>query len=192
MSVDLSRQAAEVARVVAGVRDEQLADPSPCVGTPVAGLLDHLVGLTQAFTLAARKEQLSGGPSASADALAGDWRTRIPAQLDDLVEAWREPAAWEGAVTVAGATLPAEVMGLVAVDEVTLHGWDLAVATGQEYAVDPAVAEACLRYVELMAQPGNEELRSGQFGPVVPVPADTPVFDRVLGLAGRDPSWSVS
>ena len=28
--------------------------------------------------------------------------------------------------------MPASAMGVVALDEVTVHGWDLAVATGQE------------------------------------------------------------
>ena len=31
--------------------------------------------------------------------------------------------------------------------------------------------------------------RAGLFGPVVKVPDDAPAFDRVLGLAGRDPGW---
>ena len=85
---DLAPAADELRRVVAGVRDEQLPAPTPCEDTSVAGLLDHLVGLTSAFARAAGK--LPGG-TATADsaALPGDWRTRIPAQLDELVEAWR-------------------------------------------------------------------------------------------------------
>src|SRR4051812_50169341 len=71
---DLGPQAAHVARLVAGVRDEQLGDPTPCDGTTVAGMLDHLVGLTTAFTMAARKETVTGTPRASADELIPDWR----------------------------------------------------------------------------------------------------------------------
>ena len=33
---DLAAAAAETARIVAGVRDDQLADPTPCPGMPVA------------------------------------------------------------------------------------------------------------------------------------------------------------
>jgi uncharacterized protein (TIGR03086 family) len=189
MTIDLGPQAAEVARVVAGVRDDQLGAPTPCAGTPVAGLLDHLVGLTEAFRRAGAKEGVGGAATASAEHLAPDWRSRVPAQLDALAAAWRDPAAWQGVVEVGGVQLPADVMGAVALDEVTVHGWDLAVATGQRYDVEPAAAEACLGYVTLMAQPGNEQVRDGQFGPPVPVPDDAPVFDRVLALAGRDPAW---
>ena len=82
--------------MVAGVRDDQLTDPTPCAGTSVAALLDHLVGLTLAFREAAEKVPQSGGPRADADNLPPDWRTRLPQQLDGLVAAWQQPSAWDG------------------------------------------------------------------------------------------------
>jgi hypothetical protein len=33
-------------------------------------------------------------------------------------------------------------------------------------------------------------MRDGLFGPVVEVPDDAPLLDRVIGLTGRDPAWS--
>ena len=188
-TLDLSPQTDEVARIVAGVRDAQLGDPTPCEGTPVAGMLDHLMGLTLAFRMGAQKQPLDGGPQAAASRLDPAWRSLLPAQLDALAAAWREPTAWEGFTEVGGARLPAPAMGGIALNEVLVHGWDLAVATGQEYRPDPAAVQACLELVTGMNQPGNEELRNGQFGPVVPVPDDAPAFDRLLGLTGRDPGW---
>jgi len=186
---DLAPTAAAVARVIAGVRDEQLTDPTPCTGTSVAAMLDHFVGLTVAFRLGAEKSPQSGGPRADADNLPPDWRERLPQQLDALVAAWRQPAAWEGVTEVAGATMPAAAMGVVALNEVLVHGWDLAVATGQAYDVDPAAAQRCLEFaIELAA--GAPEVRNGMYGPVVPVRDDDPVMDRLLGQTGRDPGWS--
>ena len=60
MTRDFAPQAAEVARVVAGVRDDQLTDPTPCAGTSVAAMLDHFVGLTLAFRLGAEKQPQGG------------------------------------------------------------------------------------------------------------------------------------
>jgi uncharacterized protein (TIGR03086 family) len=187
-TLDLGPQTAEVARVVAGVRDDQLTDPTPCTGTSVAAMLDHLVGLTVAFRMAAEKTVPGGGPSADAANLAPDWRTRIPAQLEALAAAWRDPRAWEGTAEAGGVQMPAPAMAAVAVNEVLVHGWDLAVATGQSYRSDPASVQACLEFVGDRSDPANDP--PGLFGPVVPVPDDAPAFDRLLGRTGRDPGWT--
>ena len=59
--IDLGPAAAAVAAIVAGVREDQLGDPTPCSRLNVADLLDHLNGLALAFTCAARKEPVAGG-----------------------------------------------------------------------------------------------------------------------------------
>jgi uncharacterized protein (TIGR03086 family) len=189
-TTDLAGACAEVARLVAGVREDQLTDPTPCAGTPVAGLLDHLVGLTLAFRLAAEKTPLDGAPRASAESLAGDWRERLPEQLAALAASWREPAAWEGLTAVGGVTLPGGAAGVIGLNEVLVHGWDLAVATGQPYSPDEGDAAVCLAFGAEFAA-GAPEARNAIYGPVVPVPADAPAFDRLLGSTGRDPAWRV-
>jgi uncharacterized protein (TIGR03086 family) len=90
---------------------------------------------------------------------------------------------------VAGVRMPAAAMGVVAANEVLVHGWDLAAATGQPYDADPVVTQACLEFGEGFAV-GAPEARDQMYGPVVPVPADAPVLDRLLGQTGRDPSWA--
>jgi uncharacterized protein (TIGR03086 family) len=186
---DLAPQTAEVARVVAGVRNDQLTDPTPCAGTSVAALLDHLDGLTVAFRRAAEKAPQAGGPSADAAHLAPDWRTRLPEQLGALAAAWRAPGATDGLTEIAGIRMPAAATALVALNEVLIHGWDLAVATGQDYRADPAAVQACLQYGQEFAA-GAPEARDEMYGPVVPVPDDAPVLDRLLGQTGRDPGWT--
>ena len=190
MSVDLTPQTTEVARVVAGVRDDQLTGPTPCTETSVAALLDHLVGLTTAFRMAAEKTPLDGRPHADAAHLPADWRTRLPEQLDALAAAWRNPSAWEGMAEAGGVQMPAPVAAAVALNEVTVHGWDLAVATGQQYRPDPAAVQACLEMVGPRSDPSQDP--EGLFGPVVTVPDDAPAFDRLLGQTGRHPGWTPS
>jgi uncharacterized protein (TIGR03086 family) len=188
-SPDLAPQAAEVARVVTGVRDDQLTDPTPCADTSVAALLDHLVGLTIAFRKAAEKIPQTGGPRADAANLAPDWRIRIPMQLDGLVAAWQHPTAWQGDTHIAGMEMPAAAAGTAGLNEVLIHGWDVAVATGQEYRPDPDTVRTCFDFGVAFAK-GAPEARDQMYGPVVPVPEDAPLFDRLLGQAGRDPSWA--
>ena len=112
----------------------------------------------------------------------------VPGALDDLVAAWRAPAAWEGMAEAGQIEMPAQVMAAVALDELVVHGWDLAVATGQEYRADE---ESALRALEFAASVGDDPgSRAGLYGPAVPVPADAPVFERLLGATGRDPAWT--
>jgi uncharacterized protein (TIGR03086 family) len=194
--LDLHPAADEVARIVAGVRDDHLGGTTPCPDYPVAALLDHLMGLCIAFTQAARKQPLpadGGSESApatpTADHLAPTWREQLPVRLQELAAAWDEPGAWAGEATAGGVTMPAPAMGAVALDEVAVHGWDLARATGQDHRLDDATVAAVLAFTTESATPENEPMRAGVFGPVVEVPADAPAWDRAMGLAGRDPGW---
>lgn len=189
---DLTPAASAVAAVVGGVRDDQLTGPTPCPDMTVAALLDHLHGLAWAFTAAAEKSPEAHGsaPQASADSLVPAWREEIPARLDALAAAWSRPDAWAGMTAAGGLELPGEIAGTVALDEIVLHGWDLAVATGQPFRPDDAAVEAVYGFTAAMSAPGQEAGREGLFGPVVEVPEDAPTFERALGFAGRDPRWT--
>lgn len=197
--LDLAPAAREVSQLLDAVTDAQLADPTPCVDTSVAALLDHLMGLSLAFTWAARKttevesgSDQPGTGTATAEHLDPNWRALLPRRLDELAEAWRDPTAWEGMAEAGGATMPADVIGTVALDELVLHGWDLARATGQPFGCDPANAEAVFAFTSMSAQPEQAANREGVFGPVVKVPEDASVVDRALGFAGRDPAWTAA
>jgi uncharacterized protein (TIGR03086 family) len=189
--IDLQPAADTVARIVGGVRDDQLTAPTPCTESTIGDLIDHVDGLSLAFTAAARKTPLPGGsqaPKPSASHLGTDWRERIPGRLSELAAAWRDPEAWDGVTEAGGQPMPSGVAGLVSVDELVLHGWDIAVASGQEFSCEPALVEAALGFVGPTVADKPNGIR-GLFGPAVPVPADAPPLHRLLGLAGRDPSW---
>ena len=191
--LDLAPAAKRMAALVGGVSDNQLGGVTPCPAYTLGDLLDHVGGLSVAFTAAARKAELPGGsqgPSGDASRLEEGWRDRIARDLDALAAAWTEPQAWTGTAVAGGVEMPAEVAALVALDELVVHGWDVARASGQPYDVDPVSLDAVHGFVAQFSGPGQEESRAGLFGPVVPVPDDAPLLDRVVGMAGRDPSWS--
>jgi uncharacterized protein (TIGR03086 family) len=193
MTVDLEPATRQMADLIDQVPDDLLDGPTPCPAYTLGDLLDHISGLALAFTAAATKAPLPGAPDrASGDAsrLGNDWRSRLRRELDALAEAWRDPAAWTGATRAGGVDLPGEIAGLVALDEVVVHGWDVARASGQTFACDRDLLEVVHDFVAPLAQPGQDAAREGIFGPAIPVPGDAPLLDRVVGLTGRDPAWS--
>ncbi|MBO0773591.1 MAG: TIGR03086 family protein, partial [Actinobacteria bacterium] len=124
--------------------------------------------------------------------LGDDWRTRIPRDLAALGQAWQEPGAWEGMSRIAGMDTPAEVIGLVLADELAVHGWDVARATGQPYACEPELLDAARSFLGQVASPDAPAGPDVAFGPPRPVSPDAPMLDQVVALAGRDPGWRAS
>jgi len=189
---DLGPAARQMVTLLDRVTDDQLTAPTPCEKYTLGDLIDHVGGLAQAFTVAAAKDigpATAQAPSGQSARLGEDWRTRIPERLLDLVEAWRRPEAWEGTTRVAGLDLPAGTVGKIALNELIIHGWDVARASGQPFDCDPRALAGSLEFLSMMATPGESAGRGGFFGPVIDVPDDAPTLERVIGLSGRDPSW---
>ncbi|HWS38710.1 MAG TPA: TIGR03086 family metal-binding protein [Actinoplanes sp.] len=181
--LDFDPPVRQIRALLLGVDNRDLTMPTPCPDWPVATLLDHLMGRTLAFTLAARKR--AGADEQSAAGLSPQWRSRLPVLLTDLAIAWKEPVAWTGTAEVDGVILPATAMGTVAMNELVVHGWDLARATGQDFAADPRVLEVL---TEFLAQ-GSPDGSPGLFGPRVPVDPREDLLLQMVAAAGRDPFW---
>jgi uncharacterized protein (TIGR03086 family) len=190
--IDIRPAAAQLAGVVALVPDDALDAPTPCRGMTVGQLVGHVIGLAEVFTLSASKElgPITATPPQPDEAdLAPGWQQRAAEHLAALGEAWQAEEAWEGMTQAGGVDLPGAAAGRVVLDELVVHGWDLARATGQPFtprdddldAIEGMVAEL---------RSGNTGEIPGLFGPTVAVPADATALERVLGLTGRDPSWT--
>jgi uncharacterized protein (TIGR03086 family) len=80
--------------------------------------------------------------------------------------------------------VPGATAGGFALNELVLHGWDLARATGQSFHCEPAVAEVALEFTARVVEQGFPA-----YGPPVEVPDQAPVLHRLLALAGRDFRW---
>jgi uncharacterized protein (TIGR03086 family) len=189
--LDLKPATDALAAIAVTVTDDQLTLPTPCEKVTVADLLDHVVGLSTGFTMAAHKQIPEGGsapPRADGSRLGDDWRRRITEGLARLAEVWRDPVAWSGMTEVGGVPVPGEVCGLIAVNEIVVHAWDIAVSTGQRYDVERVHVEAARQFVQSNVDQ-NPDGVEGLFGPAVAVPGDASPLDQLLGLTGRDPSW---
>ena len=126
--IDLHPPAQRVIGLVNSVHDSGLGQPTPCPAASVGDLIDHIGVFAARFTGAARKDS-SGPPSPvpppSGANLEADWRPRLSRDLLALADAWLDPQAWEGSTFAGGREMPADVVGLVALDELIVHGWDI-------------------------------------------------------------------
>jgi uncharacterized protein (TIGR03086 family) len=175
-------------RLVRGVADEQLTGPTPCEEYTVADLVDHIGGLTLAFTGAATKTAVGGagsGGSGDGSRLESGWRDRIAHDLDQHAEAWRDPAAYVGMTMAGPIEMPGQDAASVALNEIVVHGWDLATALGHPFEIDDESVLACMRFAGPFSTPETADQRGDAFGAVISVPDDAPPLDRLLGMMGR-------
>ena len=178
ISTLLAAAAERTLPVVRGIRDDQLGGPTPCAEFQVRDLLNHLHQVVVNFQVLAAREQPDF--STTPDVLTGDWRARFAEETDRLVEAWSDPAALEGVSP--GMGMPQALVGNLALVDLTVHGWDLAQATGQAYEPVPAAVTALLPFAEQMAPQAR---RMGVFGDEAPPPSGAGDFARLLGVTGR-------
>ena len=193
----LDRAIATGGVVVAGVRPDQLDDPTPCTEMDVRALLGHLVGVLDRITALGNGEDLFsvGEVPAPNDAWSDAWA----AAAARAGEAWSDDAVLERPMALpwiqgSGADVLTNFLS-----ELTVHTWDLATGTGQQPAWDETVVLAALEAPEVLpaqnrralfeqiaAAMGVDEV-AVPFAEAVPVPADAPAIDRLVAWNGRDP-----
>ena len=166
---------------VRGVPDWDV--PAPVAGWTARDVVRHLVEWFPAFLAGGAGVELPPGPSVDDDPVRA-WQ----AQADAIQALLDDPATADLVLTnphIGEVPLDQAVDRFYTAD-VFLHTWDLARASGQDDTLD---ADTCAEMLAGM-EPMDEVLRaSGQYGAKVPVPADAPVQDRLIGFIGRDPDW---
>ena len=182
---DLLEAAAECAvPVVRGITDDRLDDPTPCAEYDVRALVDHLTQVVINFQALAAKKDADFSVEARFVDGGGDWRERFAEETATLVGAWAAPGAEEGTTGTFG--LPARTVGHMVLGDLTVHAWDLARATGQEFTPSPAVVVELGPALDQMAPMAR---KGGVFGEPVALGEGASAFERVLAVTGRDPEW---
>jgi uncharacterized protein (TIGR03086 family) len=191
-TVDLTPAARRLGALISRVPDDELGRPTPCPAYTVGDLIQHVGVMARAFTAAAQKAGgplAEGQPAGDAALLEPGWREQIPRDLDTLAAAWNEPGAWTGMTRIAGMDAPAEMVGVTVADEIAVHGWDAAQATGQPYGCDAGVLAAAMQFLDVFASPDAPAGPEVAFGPSRTLSGDAPLLDRVVARAGRDLDW---
>jgi uncharacterized protein (TIGR03086 family) len=166
--------------LLAGVRPDQRALPTPCKEWDVGALEGHLVGWLRYFAAKANREQPDPDPGATR--AGADPAAEFHAAAEHLLQGLREQES--GAVALAEGEMPPAMLRVLLTGEYVVHGWDLATATGQPVPFTDVEAEAALA----MRSTLTPENRGTMFGPEVPVSPDAPALTRLIAFSGRQPS----
>ena len=161
--------------VVAGIRPDQLDDPTPCADFTVRGVLEHMIAGATSFAAAYRGEQ------PAEPALTDPLGSFGPA-LGDLVAAITAPGALDRTVQAPFGAMPGDEFARFVVLDGLVHGWDLAIATGQPYEPPDELVAAAAGFARQAIDP----LRDGQtFADAVePAPGASPI-ERLASYTGR-------
>jgi uncharacterized protein (TIGR03086 family) len=179
---------AEAARVARGVTPDHLSVPTPCSEFDGRALVNHWVLYTShGLERRARREPLPPELEKRDFTAEPDWAEAYAAQLKRAVDAWADPVAWEGEIDLGPMAMPAAGVAGMILKEMTVHGWDVARATGQEYHCPEGADQIVLGVVE---EYGDLYRQYDGFAAAVPADGAASVFERALALSGRDPRWA--
>jgi len=155
-------------------------NPAPCEGWLARDVVRHLCEWVPSFFQSSTGIDLPKATNVDTDPAAA-WATlteAIQALLDDPDVASREFDMPMGRMSVENA------VDMIVTNDVFLHAWDLARATGQDETLD---AEEVHRMFEGM-EPMDDLLRqSGHYGPRVEVADDADEQTKLIAFIGRRP-----
>ncbi|WP_427920021.1 TIGR03086 family metal-binding protein [Streptomyces sp. cg40] len=178
----IERALVATGRVVAGVGENQWANPTPCAEWDARTLLNHTVGGMRIFT--AELNGTDPGAEHESDWLGTDPRGAYAAASETDRAAWNRPGALDTTVHISLGALPGPMAALIHFTEICVHGVDLAVATDQRALVDEELCGELLAVMRGMG--GFDAFRvPGVFGPEVRAPADAAPHARLLAYLGR-------
>ena len=185
----LTRACTSTGSILDNMTSEQLALPTPCSNWPVHELINHIVGATRFFGDLAEWGSSPAGQDWPSYA-DGDFATSFGEQARRTIAAFSAPGAMERIMVTPAGSMPGWQCIQVAMEEIFVHGWDLAKASGQAMP-DGGVADALLASEWMMSL--CDEVRNDGTAPyatVIDVAAEASATDRLAGFLGRDPSWS--
>ena len=170
-----ARASSWAATKVAGAVD-QLDAPTTCEPWTVRMLLNHMLLIQRFFVARAQGEDMTLSlVDDPPDVLSDDPSADFARARAEVLETFGEPGVLERTGTALGNVFGDQLM----------HGWDLAVSTGQDPTMPEGLPDAA--YALIHGQ-WPEEQRRGVLKPAIAVPAEASVQEKLLAYSGRDPS----
>ena len=174
-AVELLERSLGYTRVaLAGVTEARLAAPTPCRDWTLRDLLAHMDDSLDAFTEAA------GGSVALTRAGAAPQVVVLQQKACALLGLW----SGEGppGVRVGGVDLATDLLVATAALEITVHGWDVAEATGAGTPIPDDLARHLLPFAHRVVTDDDRGIR---FAAALPEPVEATADVRLRAFLGR-------
>lgn len=168
--------------VIAGVRADQMADPTPCTQWDVSALLGHAFGVVAGIGGAVRGD--APPPDGAGFVLADDPAAQFRALADRTLAAWTN-ADLAGEMNIGAGPMPGSAALSINLLDTATHSWDIARATGQPEDLPDDLASLVLEICQGFV---TDEIRTfAGFDPAVTVPADASATTKLVAFLGRTP-----
>jgi uncharacterized protein (TIGR03086 family) len=174
--------------LVAQVRPDQWAAPTPCQAWTVRELINHIVYEDRWTVPLINGAGLgSVGNRFEGDLLGDDPVATTRDALAEAAAAVSAPGALSRTVELSFGPTPASEYVRQLLADHLVHGWDLAAAIDADRDLDDGLVDEVNVWF-----PANEEgyRAGGAIAPAVDVPADARTQDRLIAAFGRDPRWT--
>ncbi len=183
MSIEPLRQAIDsTRRVVAGVAAEQFSDDTPCASWTVAELIDHIVGAQIFFSSAIEG---IAAPETGADPSAGDYLASYDEASAGLLAALSVDGIMQKTISMPFGDMPGSAVTGIVANDVFVHGWDLARATGQSTDLAPELAGLFLERSRASLQESLRGDEGAPFGHECQAPDGACKADQLAAFLGR-------
>ncbi|MFN7149786.1 MAG: TIGR03086 family metal-binding protein [Microthrixaceae bacterium] len=198
---DMAHAVLTAALAMDAVTPEQYDEPTPCPPMVVRDLLEHMVMVIRRVACAGRGESLDSWPIDAADVAEGEWASAFRAGAHDVQAAWGDDALLDRPTQLPWGVFSGTEVLDVYTNELTVHTWDLARATGQAPAWDDQVLATSLAAIHAQLPTADRTLMweatkamlppevpwEDPFANAVEVADDAPMIDRLVAWNGRTP-----
>jgi uncharacterized protein (TIGR03086 family) len=172
---------------IGNVRAEQWSAPTPCTEWTIRDVVNHITGENLwAVEIFAGKTIDEVGDRLNGDLVGSDPSGAYIGSVPGASAAAEAPGAMESTCHLSFGDFPGSEYASQLFLDTLIHGWDVAVASGQDATLDPELVQACLP----IARRITEEWRStGMFGENLAAGAAASPQAELLGMLGRRGDW---
>jgi uncharacterized protein (TIGR03086 family) len=188
MSTETLARAFTITRGILGrVTPDQYGRPTPCATWDVRALCNHIVEGANWFGLCVEAGAAPDpDPTQGVDYAAGDLMAAYDLGVARSLAAFGAPGAQEQLLALPFGEMPGAVFMGIATNDVFVHGWDLARATGQPDELDPELAADLLgRLRETIPDALRGPEGEAPFGAPREAPVRASAVEQLVAFLGR-------